>query len=277
MKRCGFITVLGETNAGKSTLINRMVGQKVSIVSRKQQTTLHKINGIAVCGDSQIIFADTPGFLRRKKAENLERIAWNAFRETDIVLFVVDASKKDLTDSTELLKKIDESKKVILVLNKVDRVHKPKLLQLIDTLKTTHDFLDIFMISALKNDGVEELKKYIAELMPEGEWLYNDDEATDLPFEKYVAEITREQIYDKVHQEVPYKCSVITNSYEQVSANHIVIHQDIHVNANSHKVIILGHKGSKIKSIGMSARRELSRLMGGKVDLFLNVVVDGNE
>lgn len=277
MKRCGFITVLGETNAGKSTLINKLVGQKVSIVSRKCQTTLHKVNGIAVCGDSQIIFVDTPGFVRKRKVENLEKIAWNAFRETELVLFLVDAKKRDLDNSIELLKKIDESKKVILVINKVDLVHKPKLLELINLLKDTHEFLDIFMVSALKNDGIGELKNYIAELMPEGEWLYNDDEATDLPFEKYVAEITREQIYDKIHQEVPYKCNIVTASYEQTSPGHIAINQDIHVKSDSHKAIILGHKGSKIKSIGMSARRELSRLMNCKIDLFLNVVVDNNE
>lgn len=290
MKRCGFITVLGETNAGKSTLINKLVGQKVSIVSRKQQTTLFRINGIAVCEDSQIIFVDTPGFLRRKrstnysssnipasKADNLERIAWSAFRETELVMFVVDANKKDQTNTFELLKKIDDSKKVILVLNKIDLIHKVKLLELINKLKETHDFLDIFMISALKNDGVEQLKKYLAGLMPEREWLYNDDEATDQPFETYVSEITREQIYDKVHQEVPYKCNVITRSYKQVSENNIVIYQDIHVKLNSHKIIIVGHNGSKIKEIGISARRELSRLLESKVSLYLKVIVDDNK
>lgn len=288
MKKCGFITVLGETNAGKSTLINKLVGQKVSIVSRKQQTTLFRINGIAVCEDSQIIFVDTPGFLRRKidssssnvpikKADNLERIAWGAFRETELVMFVVDANKKDMSNTIELLKKIDDSKKVILVLNKIDLIQKSKLLELIDKLKETHAFVDIFMISALKNDGVSQLKKYLAGLMPEHEWLYSDDEATDQPFETYVSEITREQLYDKVHQEVPYKCNVITRSYEQVSDNHIVIYQDIHVKLNSHKIIIVGHNGNKIKEIGTSARRELSRLLGCKISLYLKVVVDDNK
>lgn len=290
MKKCGFITVLGETNAGKSTLVNKLVGQKVSIVSRKQQTTLFRINGIAVCGDSQIIFVDTPGFLRRKqtsdasskcvpakKADNLERIAWGAFRENELIMFVVDANKKDQSGVFNLLKKIDDSKKVVLVLNKIDLIHKVKLLELVDKLKELHSFLDVFMISALKNDGVEELKKCLADLMPEHEWLYNDDEATDQSFETYVAEITREQIYDKVHQEVPYKCNVITRSYEQDSNNHIIIYQDIHVKLNSHKTIIVGHNGSKIKEIGIAARRELSRLLDCKISLYLKVVVDSNK
>jgi len=276
LKRCGFIAVLGETNAGKSTLINKLVGQKVAIVSRKQQTTLTRINGIAVHGNSQIIFVDTPGFLKKKKVENLERIAWNAFRETDLIMFVIDANKKDFTSSIDLLQKIDQSKNIILVLNKVDLIHKPKLLELVEKFRQIRDFAEVFMISALRNKGVNDLKSCIAKMMPEGEWLYNDDEATDQPFEEYVAEITREHIYDQVHQEVPYKCAVITRSYEQPSNNHIVIYQDIHVTENSHKIIIIGHAGSKIKSIGMAARSELSRLLDKKVDLFLQVIVDDN-
>lgn len=276
MKRCGFITVLGETNAGKSTLVNKIVGQKVSIVSRKRQTTLNKITGIAVYENSQIIFVDTPGFLREKKAENLERIAWNAFRENDITVFVVDASKKKFDSSLSLLCRINNTKKVILVLNKIDLVQKTHLLQIIDEFRKARDFLDIFMISALKNDGLEKLKHYLAGLMPKGNWLYNDDEATDMPFEEYVTEITREHLYDQVHQEVPYQCTIITRSYEKTKKHRLKIYQDICVKSKSQKGIIIGHNASKIKSIGIASREELSRLLKCKVDLFLNVIVNSN-
>ena len=270
MKKCGFITVLGETNAGKSTLVNRLVGQKVSIVSRKRQTTIGRITGIAVHGDSQMIFIDTPGFLRGEKHKNPEKIAWDAFRESDLVMFVVDANKKNMDNSLALLQKIS-SKQVVLVLNKIDLVHKPKLLQLVD--KFGNDFLRVFMVSSLKRDGIDELKRYLAELMPESEWIYNNDEATNMPFEEYVSEITREHVYDQLHQEIPYECTIKTVNYRKKS-NHMEIHQEICVKTESQKSIVIGNEGKKIKSIGIASRRELSRLLGCRVDLFLRVTVD---
>ncbi|MDR3186879.1 MAG: GTPase Era [Holosporaceae bacterium] len=275
MKRCGFVAVLGETNAGKSTLINRLVGQKVSIVSRKIQTTMSRILGIAIRGKSQIVLVDTPGFSRNKKNIKLERTAWDACRESDDVLFLVDASKKNFDNSVALLKKIDGSRKVSLLLNKVDLVHKPKLLELSQMLSQTRDFENIFMISSLTGSGVDDVLDYLASIVPEGEWIYGDDETTDLPFEKYVSEITREHIYHRIHQEIPYTCLVKTESCQNLSDGSVKIVQNIYVKSKAHKIIFLGHNGGKIKAIGKAAREELSSLLNGKVHLFLHVLVDG--
>ncbi|MDR2766372.1 MAG: GTPase Era, partial [Holosporaceae bacterium] len=173
MKRCGFAAVLGETNAGKSTLINQLVGQKVAAVSRKAQTTQSRILGIAIHGESQIILIDTPGFLRNRKVENLERTIWEAFREAEEVLFLVDVTKKSFRNSMALLKKIDDAKKVSLILNKIDLIHKPKLLELAGMFNEVRDFRNIFMTSGKTGDGLDKILEHLALAMPEGEWIYN--------------------------------------------------------------------------------------------------------
>jgi len=278
-KRCGFVAVLGETNAGKSTLINKLVGQKVSIVSRKVQTTLSRILGIAISGNSQIILIDTPGFIADRKAADqrsdvLEKTAWDAFRETEEVLFVVDAHKRDFEKSIALLRKIDEKKKVSLVLNKVDLIMKEKLLAIASEFAKIRDFENIFMVSSLSGDGVKDIEKYLAKVVPEGEWLFPEDEVTDSSFEKFTSEITREHLYHRIHQEIPYRCRVVTESYRNELDGSVRIVQNILVKSKAHKVILLGHSGSKIKAIGLAARRELSELLGCEVHLFLNVVVE---
>ena len=272
-KKCGYVAVLGETNAGKSTLINQMVGQKVSIVSRKIQTTLSRTLGIAIYENSQIIFIDTPGFLR-SNTKSLSKIAWDAFRETENILFVIDVNKKNFDESLALLKKIDTGKKVSLVMNKVDLIHKPELLKIAAIFNEVRNFEKIFMVSGISGSGVKDIVKYLAEIVPQGDWIYAQDEVTDSSFEKYTSEITREHVYHRLHKEIPYKCKVETESYEDQKDGSIKIVQNIHVKSNAHKVICLGHKGGKIKAIGEAARKELSELLERNVHLFLHVLVD---
>ena len=278
-KRCGFVAVLGETNAGKSTLVNKLVGQKVSIVSRKVQTTLSRILGIAISGNSQVILIDTPGFISDFKSSDhrsdiLEKTAWDAFRETEEVLFVVDAHKRDFEKSISLLQKIDKQKKISLVLNKVDLIMKEKLLEIASEFSKIRDFENVFMVSSLNGDGVKDIEKYLAKVVPEGEWLFPEDEVTDSSFEKFTSEITREHIYHRVHQEIPYRCKVVTENYRNESDGSVRISQNIFVKSKAHKIILLGHKGSKIRAIGSASRRELSELLGREVHLFLNVVME---
>ncbi|GHU16827.1 GTPase Era [Alphaproteobacteria bacterium] len=273
-KKCGFVAVLGETNAGKSTLINKMVGQKVSIVSRKIQTTLTRILGIALYENSQIILVDTPGFLRQNSVESLSKTAWDAFRESDDVLFVVDVCKKNFEASIKLLQKIDAAKKVSLVMNKVDVIHKPKLLEISIMFSQVRHFENIFMVSALSGSGVDDIMKYLSSIMPDGDWLYHEDETTDSSFEKYTSEITREHIYHRLHQEIPYKCVVKTENYQNQKDGSVKIVQNVYVKNNAHKVIFLGKRGGKIKAIGEASRKELSKLLEKNVHLFLHVLVD---
>lgn len=270
-KKCGYVAVLGETNAGKSTMINKIVGQKVSIVSRKIQTTLTRILGVAVYEDSQIILIDTPGFLRKGSAESLAKITWDAFREADDILFLIDVSKKSFDASIALLKKIDSAKKVSLVMNKVDLVHKPKLLEIAAMFSDIRKFENVFMISSLTGSGIDDILKYLDSIMPEREWMFKDDEITDSSFEQYVSEITREHIYHRLHQEIPYKCVVKTENYQNQKDGSIKIIQNIFVKNTAHKAIFLGHKGGKIKAIGEASRLELEELLNRKVHLFLHV------
>jgi GTP-binding protein Era len=273
MKKCGFVAVLGETNAGKSTLINRLVGEKVSIVSRKIQTTISKTLGIAMHKESQIIFIDTPGFSKDKHSENLEKIAWDSFRESEEILFVVDACKKKIDSSIALLKKIHAAKKVSLVMNKIDLIHKPKLLEIAEIFSQSRSLENIFMVSSLTGSGTDRILDYLAETIPENEWIYDEGEITDSSFEKYTSEITREHIYHRLHQEIPYKCVVKTENYQNQPDGSIKIVQNIHVKKEAHRIIFLGHNGGKIKAIGEASRKELTSLLGKKVHLFLHVLI----
>lgn len=276
MKKCGYISVLGETNAGKSTLINKLVGQKVSIVSRKIQTTLSRTIGIAIYEESQIIFIDTPGFLHgtKKTAESLSKIAWDAFRESDNVLFVIDVSKRNFDTSIKLLERISPGKKVALVMNKVDLIHKPNLLKIADALSKVRNFEEIFMVSGITGIGAEDILRYSAKVVPESNWLYPKDEITDSSFEKYTSEITREHIYHRLHKEIPYKCTVKTENYQEQKDGSIKIIQNIYVKNNAHKIIFVGHHGGKIKAIGEASRKELSQLLNRNVHLLLHVFVN---
>lgn len=274
LKKVCFVTVIGETNSGKSTFINKIIGQKVSIVSRKIQTTVARVLGISIWKNTQIILIDTPGFARNRPIISLEKIAWDAFRETDDILFLVDAAKKNLNSCITILKKIDHAKKVSLILNKVDLVHKPKLLELASMFSNIRKFENIFMISSLTGSGIETILDYLDSVAIENEWIYGEDEITDMPFEKYVSEITREHIYHRLHQEIPYKCNVQTKLCENKEDGSIKIVQDIYVATKAHKVIVIGENASKIKAIGKASRAELSTLLEKKVHLFLHVLVD---
>jgi GTP-binding protein Era len=273
LKRCGIVAVLGETNAGKSTLINQLVGQKVSIVSRKVQTTLSKILGIAIHRESQIIFIDTPGFPKnsRKAIENLERTIWDAFRESEEVLFVIDVCRRNFDTSMAILQKIHQTKRVSLVMNKVDLIHKPKLLEIAELFRLVRNFENVFMVSSLTKSGIDKILDYVASAVGEGEWLYEADQITDLSMEKYAAEITREHIYHRLHQEIPYECVVKTASCEDQLDGSIKIVQNIYVKNRAHRIIFIGHKGGKVRAIGEASRKELSSLMGKTVHLFLQI------
>jgi GTP-binding protein Era len=233
---------------------------------------MSRILGIAMRDECQIIFIDTPGFSRNRKIGSLEKITWDAFRETDNILFVIDVCKKNLSNSLALLKKIETSKKVSLVMNKIDLIHKPKLLELSFAMNQIRNFENIFMVSSISGSGVDKILDCLSTLVPEGEWIYGEDETTDLSFEKYTAEITREHVYHRIHQEVPYRCIVETESYQNKSDGSVKISQNIYVPNNAYKGIILGHNGGKIKAIGEAARKELSLLLEKKVHLFLQVV-----
>lgn len=271
--RCGLVAVLGETNAGKSTLINRLVGQKVSIVSRKVQTTLFRILGVALHGNSQIILIDTPGFVSEEGTSFIEKEAWSAFKETEQILYLVDVHKKNFDRDISILQKL-KTKEVSLVLNKVDLVKKEILLELADYFSKNSRLENVFMISGMTGSGVGFLKSYLSRTVPEREWLFPEDEVTNLSFEKFASEISREHLYHRVHKEIPYNCIVVTESCKEEPDGSININQVIYVKNKSHKMILVGHNGDKIKAIGTASRRELCELSGKTIHLFLDVVVE---
>ena len=279
---CGLVAVLGAPNAGKSTLVNALVGQKVAIVSAKAQTTRARLMGIALEGQTQIILADTPGLFapKRRLDRAMVAAAWEGAQEADAILLVVDGRKKRrdyLEPILEDLKHRPECK--ILVLNKVDEVAKEPLLIAAQELAGTDEeghaaFDEVFFISALTGDGVPELKTRLAELMPEGAWHYPEDQVSNASERLLACEITREQLYRQLHDELPYDSAVRPESYTHRPDGSVEVHQQIVIARDSQKGIVLGKGGSKLKSIGETARKELTELLGVKVHLFLHVKVD---
>lgn len=280
-EKCGLVAVLGAPNAGKSTLVNALVGQKVAIVSPKAQTTRARLMGIALedLGEdkAQIILADTPGLFepRRRLDRAMVSAAWDGAHEADAILLVVDARKKKrdyLEPILETLKGRPERK--LLVLNKVDSTPKEPLLVMAEGLTREAEFDEVFFVSALTGDGVPELKQRLAALMPEGAWHYPEDQVSDASERLMAAEITREQLYRQLHDELPYDSTVRPEKYLTRKDGSIEIHQQIVIARETQRAIVLGKGGAKIKAIGEAARKELAQLLDAKVHLFLHVKVD---
>ncbi|MDP3907477.1 GTPase Era [Novosphingobium sp.] len=283
-QHCGLVAVLGAPNAGKSTLVNALVGQKVAIVSAKAQTTRARLMGIALEGETQIILADTPGLFEPKRRLDRAMVsaAWEGAQEADAILLVVDGRKKKLAYLEPILASLKgRPERKILVLNKVDETPKEPLLIAAQELagadedgKTAFD--EVFFISALTGDGVPELKVRLAQLMPESAWHYPEDQVSDASERLLACEITREQLYRQLHDELPYDSAVRPESYTHRKDGSVEIHQQIVIARDSQKGIVLGKGGSKLKSIGETARKELTELLGVTVHLFLHVKVEEN-
>ncbi len=279
MTKCGFVAVMGETNVGKSTLVNQIVGAKVSIVSPKVQTTRSRVRGIFVKDDTEIVLVDVPGIFkpRRRFDRAMVACAWNEGADADVCLLVIDA-KKGITEQTKGM--IDEfialKTKIVIVLNKIDLISKEKLLPLISELKDLPILKELFCISAQNGEGVDELVRYLISQMPEGDFMFDENSVSDLPDKLFASEITREKIYLNLGDELPYAIAVVTESFERKEDGSIKINQTIFVARDSQKSIILGAKGSMLKKIGMASRYELSRIFEVPVHLFLFVKVKEN-
>jgi len=273
-QKCGLVAVIGAPNAGKSTLVNALVGQKVAITSAKAQTTRARLMGIALAGEVQIILADTPGIFepRRRLDRAMVAAAWEGAQEADAVLLVVDPIKKRRHELEPLLEALAlRPERKILVINKVDAGAKEPLLVLAQELTGKVQFDEVFFVSALSGDGVPELKTHLAGLMPEGPWHYPEDQVSDASERLLACEITREQLYRQLHEELPYDAAVRPEGYEQRKDGSVEIRQQI-----VQRAIVLGKGGSKIKAIGEAARKELAEVLGQKVHLFLHVKVEEN-
>lgn len=269
---CGFAAIVGAPNVGKSTLLNRMVGAKVSIVSHKVQTTRTRVLGLLTRGPTQLVFVDTPGIFepRRRLDRAMVAAAWSGAADADRVLLLVDAERGIDRDTGAILDKLRETKRPVdLAINKVDLVKRTALLALAQELNERCAFGQTFMISAKNGDGVDDLVEHLAGCMPKGPWLYPDDQLTDMADRFLAAEITREQVYHQLHQELPYAIAVDTEGWEERRDGSIRIEQVVYVERDSQKSIVLGKGGARIKSIGEAARHELEAILGCRVHLFL--------
>ena len=276
-KRCGVVAVLGAPNAGKSTLVNQLVGQKVAITSAKAQTTRARLLGIALTGGTQMILVDTPGIFapRRRLDRAMVSAAWEGAVSADAVMLVVDPVKQRRHELMPLLEQLkSRTERKLLVLNKVDISKKEPLLTLAQELTQGADFAEVFFVSALTGDGVAELKQHLAGLMPEGPWHYPEDQVSDASERLLAAEITREQVYAQLHDELPYDAAIRPESYTERPDGSVEIRQQLVIARSSQKPIVLGKGGQRIREIGEAARKELSKLLGRKVHLFLHVKVD---
>lgn len=275
-QHCGVIAVVGAPNAGKSTLVNCLVGQKVAIVSAKAQTTRTRLMGIAIEGHAQLLLVDTPGIFqpRRRLDRAMVQAAWEGASGADVILFVVDAKaglRADVRALHENLQSRHERK--ILVLNKVDICAKDKLLGLVAELNDSGDYESTYLVSAQSGDGVQDLRHHLASLMPKEPWHFPEDQVSNVTTRLLASEITREQIYRQLHEELPYASTVETEKWEERRDGSAAIHQQILVERDTQKAIVLGKGGARIKEIGAAARAELSTLLGRKIHLFLHVKV----
>jgi GTP-binding protein Era len=291
MTRAGFAAIIGAPNAGKSTLTNRLVGAKVSIVTQKVQTTRFPVRGVAMAGDAQIVLVDTPGIFqpRRRLDRAMVRAAWGGAEDADAVVHLVDAAaelavaepgakaadKRAVADVETIIEGLKASgRQAILALNKVDAVKRDKLLGLSQRLFDTGVYSEVFMVSAATGSGVDDLKARLAELMPENPWFYPEDQTADLPARLLAAEITREKVYLRVHEELPYAAAVETTKFEERKDGSVRIEQTIYVERESQRPIVLGKGGQTLKWIGQKAREDLTTILDRPVHLFLHVQVD---
>jgi len=277
-KRAGFVALIGEPNAGKSTLLNRMVGAKVSIVTHKVQTTRARIRGVAMEGEAQIVFVDTPGLFqpRRRLDRAMVAAAWGGAADADVILLLVEAHR-GVTEGVERILEglgdIAKGRIVALAINKIDKVPPEALLALTKDLNERFDFAETFMISAERGHGVEVLRHWLAQKLPTGPWLYPEDQIADLPMRMIAAEMTREKLTLRLHQELPYQMTVETEGWEERKDGSARVDQVIYVVRDGHKGIVLGHRGETIKAISKASREELSEFLDRKVHLFLKVKV----
>lgn len=274
--RCGFVALLGAPNAGKSTLLNYLVGAKVSIVTPKVQTTRTRVLGLTIRDNAQVVFVDTPGIFQPKRRLDRAMVAaaWAGAADADIVVLLVDAQKGVTQDARRIVEGLEKAgRKAILALNKIDLVRRDKLLELADTLNESGVFTDIFMISATTGDGVEDLAKTFVERLPEGPWLYPEDQLSDMAERHLAAEVTREKLFLKLHQELPYALTVETEEWQDKPDGSVRIAQIIYVQRDTQKSIVLGKGGQMIKAVGAAARADLEEMMGCRVHLFLFVKV----
>lgn len=275
--RCGFVALVGAPNSGKSTLLNAFIGAKVSIVSPKVQTTRARVLGITIVDDSQLIFVDTPGIFRprRRLDRAMVAAAWQGAHDADMVVLLVDAAQREIDEDTRAIvaQLKAEGRPAILALNKIDLIRRDLLLALAEELNREGTFTDIFMISALTGDGVDHLRQFLTTRVPEGPWLYPEDQLSDMPMRLIAAEITREKIFRQLHQELPYATAVETESWEEFDDGSAKVSQIIYVERDSQKAIVLGKGGARVKAIGAAARRDMETLLERRVHLFLFVKV----
>jgi GTPase len=274
--QCGFVALIGAPNAGKSTLLNALVGSKVSIISHKVQTTRALIRGITIQDQSQLIFVDTPGIFspRRRLDRAMVTTAWSGAHEADLVGVLIDARKGLDEEAEDILRRLGDVKAPkLLVLNKIDVVAKEALLTLANDVNKAAKFESTFMVSALTGDGVMDLKTWLAQRVPPGPWLYPADQMSDAPIRQLAAEITREKLFERLHQELPYHSTVETEVWKELRAGDIRIEQTIYVERESQRKIVLGKGGQTIKAIGEASRKEIANIVEGKVHLFLFVKV----
>lgn len=274
--RCGFVALIGATNAGKSTLLNALVGSKVTIVSHKVQTTRNLIRGITLEGDAQLIFVDTPGIFapRRRLDRAMVTTAWGGAHDADLVALLIDVQKGIGEDEEAILEKLAELRMPkVLILNKIDLVAKEKLLTLAKTANDKVSFETTFMIAAISGDGVADLKRWLAARMPPGPWLYPADQMSDAPMRQLAAEITREKLFGRLHQELPYQSTVETDIWKELRNGAVRIEQTVFVERESQRKIVLGQGGQTIKAIGAASRKDIAEILDHEVHLFLHVKV----
>jgi GTP-binding protein Era len=277
--RSGFVALIGATNAGKSTLVNQLVGSKVSIVTHKVQTTRALVRGIVTHGNAQIVFVDTPGIFRpRRRLDNaMVTTAWGGAKDADVIALLIDAERGIKGDADAILERLgDVRQPKLLLLNKVDRVKPETLLALAKTANERVPFARTFMVSALTGSGCGDFLDHLAETLPAGPWYYPEDQISDLPMRQLAAEVTREKLYLRLHQELPYSSHVETEKWEEKKDGSVRIEQVIYVERDSQKKIVLGEKGRTIRAIGEAARKEIADILEQKVHLFLFVKVREN-